>query len=80
MQRYCLQDMLKLRQQKVEHLLHELVESLNHDVLTGRYAETSRENQHLRQNLWASQNVLSSLQRRIGAAMSKADIIRKVVS
>ena len=80
LQRYCLQDMLKLRQQRVEGLLHELIESMNHDVLTGRYEEKTKEHQHLRQNLWATQNVLAALQRRIGVPLSKADIIRKVVS
>ena len=80
LQRYCLQEMLKLRQQRVETLLHELIESLNHDVLIGKFEEKTRENQHLRQNLWASQNVLSQIQRRMGVAHSKADIIRKIVS
>ena len=80
LQRYCLQEMLKLRQQRVENLLHELIESLNHDVLIGKFEEKTRESQHLRQNLWASQNVLSQIQRRIGIAHSKADIIRKIVS
>lgn len=80
LQRYCLQEMLKLRQSRVESLLHELIESLNHDVLVGKFEEKTREHQHLRQNLWASQNVLSQIQRRIGVAHSKADIIRKVVS
>ena len=79
LQRYCLQDMLKLRQHRVESLLHELIESMNHDVLIGKFPEKTTEHQHLRQNLWAAQNVLSAIQRRIGAAHSKADIIRKVV-
>ena len=80
LQRYCLREMLKLRQHRIEALLHELIESLNHDVLVGRWEEKTKEHQHLRQNLWASQNVLSSIQRTIGVAQSKADIIRKVVS
>ena len=80
LQRYCLQEMLKLRQQRVEGLLHELIESMNHDVLVGKFEEKTKEHQHLRQNLWASQNVLASLQKRLGVAHSKADIIRKVVS
>ena len=79
LQRYCLQEMLKLRQQRVETLLHELVESMNHDVLVGKFEEKSQEHQHLRSNLWATQNVLASLQRRIGVAQSKADIVRRVV-
>ena len=80
LQRYALQEMLKLRQSRVETLLHELIESMNHDVLTGKYDEKTKEGQHLRQNLWAAQNVLSTLQRRIGAPSSKADIIRRLVS
>ena len=79
LQRYCLQEMLKLRQGRVEGYLHELIESMNHDILTGKFEDKTKEHQHLRQNLWATQNVLSSIQRRIGAAHSKADIIRKVV-
>ena len=80
LQRYALNDMLKLRQVRVETYLLELVEALNYDLLIGRFAEGSQELVHLRQNLWAAQSCLSSLNNRIGVPITKADIIRKLVS
>ena len=80
LQRYCLQEMLKLRQHRIESLLHELVETMNNDLLIGRYEEKSAEQGHLKRNLWAAQNVLASFNRRLGVSLSKADIVRKVVS
>ena len=53
---------------------------MNHDLLIGRYDEKSKEQNHLRRNLWAAQTVQGSLNRRQGVSLSKADIIRKVVS
>ena len=80
LQRYALNEMLKLRQNRVEALLLELVEALNFDLLIGRHPEGSKENFHLRQNVWAAQNALSSLNSRIGIPITKGDIIRKLVS
>ena len=80
LQRYALNDMLKLRQVRVETYLLELVEALNYDLLIGRFKEGSKELVHLRQNVWAAQSCLSSLNNRIGIPISKADIIRKLVS
>ena len=58
----------------------ELVEALNYDLLVGRHAEGSREHFHLRQNIWAAQNCLSQLNNRVGIPITKADVIRKLVS
>ena len=80
LQRYCLQNMLKLRQHQIETLLSEFIDSMNHDLLIGRYDEKSKEQCHLRRNLWAAQTVQGSLNRRQGVSLSKADIIRKIVS
>ena len=78
--KYILSEMLKMRQSRVEALLLELTEALNYDLLTGRYPEGSKELCHLRRNAWAAQNALSSLNNRIGVPLSKADIVRKLVS
>ena len=80
LQRYALNDMLKLRQGRVEAYLLELVEALNFDLLIGRHPEGSKEHFHLRQNVWATQNVLSALNNRIGIPITKADVVRKLVS
>ena len=81
LQRYALNEMLKLRQNRVEAYLSELVEALNFDLLIGRYPEGSTEHFHLRQNAWATQNVLSSLSHnKFGVPITKADIIRRLVS
>ena len=80
LQRYALNEMLKLRQSRVESLLVELAEALNYDLLIGRYAEGSREQFYLRQNVWAVQSCLTSLSNRVGVPITKADVIRKLVS
>ena len=80
LQRYALNDMLKLRQNRVEAYLLELVEALNFDLLIGRHPEGSQEHFHLRQNVWATQNVLSALNNRLGVPITKGDIIRRLVS
>ena len=77
--RYVETEMLKLRQNRVESLLIEFVESLNHDLLVGRHTVGSREYFELRQNLWAAQSVQASLTRRQGLVLSKADLTRKMV-
>ena len=80
LQRYALNDMLKLRQGRVEAYLLELVEALNFDLLVGRHPEGSKEHFHLRQNVWATQSVLSALNNRLGIPITKADVIRRLVS
>ena len=78
--RYAENEMLRLRQTRVESLLVEFITSLNHDLLIGRFPDGSREYFQLKQNLWAGQNVQLSLNQRHGLNLSKADIIRKLVS
>ena len=81
LQRYIETDMLKLRQNKVEALLVEFIGSMNHDMLTGKFPDGTRELFQLRQNLWAAQNAHLALTRRLnGITLSKAEIVRKMVS
>ena len=49
--RYIESDMLRLRQGRVETLLFEFIDSMNNDVLCGRYPENSKESFQLKQNL-----------------------------
>ena len=78
--RYIESDMLKLRQSRIEGLLTEFIESMNHDILIGKYIEGSSEIFQLRQNLWAAQSVSVSLNRRHGLLNNKAELVRKMVS
>lgn len=81
LQRYIETDMLRLRQNKVEALLTEFISSMNHDMLVGKYADGTRELFQLRQNLWAAQNAHLALTKRLnGIILSKADVVRKMVS
>ena len=72
--------MLRLRQNRVEALLSEFIDSMQNDILVGRFAENSKEGFQLRQNLWAAQNINGQLNRRHGIILTKADIVRKMVS
>ena len=78
--RYIEQEMLRLRQNRVEALLSEFIDSMQNDILVGRFSENSKEGFQLRQNLWAAQNINGHLNRRHGILLSKADIVRKMVS
>ena len=78
--RYVEHDMLRLRQNRIENLLAEFIQSLNNDILVGRFTENSKEGVQARQNLWAAQSINLFLNRRHGVVLSKADIVRKMVS
>ena len=78
--RYVENDMLRLRQNRIETLLTEFITSMNHDILVGKYPEGSREIFQLRQNVWAAQNINLALNRRNGIVYTKADLVRKMVS
>ena len=78
--RYCLNDMLRLRQNKIESLLHEVIETAENELLVGRYELNSPEYQHLRQNVWSIRTALGQISRRNGVPPSKAFIVRTIVS
>ena len=78
--RYVEQEMLRLRQNKIETLLVEFITSLNHDILIGKHGDGTPESFQLKQNLWASQNVQLSLNQRHGLSLTKAELVRRLVS
>ena len=78
--RYCLNDMLRLRQSRVENLLREVLDTANNEILTGRYTANSSEDTQLRQNTWSIQTALNNITRRMGISPTKAHIVRCVVS
>ena len=79
LQRYCLMDMLKLRQFRIESLLQEFCDGCNHELLTGVPGDDPQRTDNLRRNLWSIQNILGQLRRNAAAPLSKSDVIRKVV-
>ena len=80
LQRYCLMDMLKLRQFRIENLLQEFCDTCNHELLTGVHQDDPVKSDNLRRNLWSIQNIIGHLRRNTAAPLSKTDVIRKVVS
>ena len=78
--RYCNNDMLRLRQDKIEGLLHEVIETAENELLVGKYELETPEYNHLRQNIWSLRNALNQICRRMGVPPSKAFMIRCAVS
>ena len=80
LQRYVLSEMLKLRQNKIESLLQEIVDVCNHELLVGVHRDEPQKNDNMRRNLWSIQSILGQLRRHAGACLSKSDVVRKIVS
>ena len=77
--RYCQNDMLRLRQSRVENLLHEVLDTANNEILIGKFEINSPEYTQLRQNTWCIQNAITQITRRNGIPPSKAHMVRCLV-
>ena len=74
--RYVCNNMLKLQQNRIEMILQELSDSFDFEVASGRAAQDPG----LVTNMSATKTVLNQLVRRGGLTLTKAEIVRQLVS